>query len=198
MELKKIQSKKEIEKKQKRNQLVIGLILIFVMLISTAGYAFDQTRTEKKIYNNIVFVKQESNLWQAQKIGTLTQFLPQEVAIINGSVSISKSQLDGKIFYFDIFSSDELNAANEVMKNLAVAKTQQICIEGEENKEGCENLAIKSCFDENLNNYIFVFKSESNSTLNLEKKGYCIFFNADGENLIKATDKFIFIVNNIL
>jgi len=197
MQIKKIESKKDIEKRERKNQLAIGLILISIMILSTAGYAFERTKQEKKIYKDVVFINDEKGFWTSEKLGTATKFLPQEVNGINGSILISKSSVQEKVFYFDAFSSNEFTAANEIASNLLPSKTQQVCIEGEENKEGCENLPIKSCSDERLGTYIFIFKSEENSTLNLEKKDNCLFFNGGEESLIKAADKFIFMINNV-
>jgi len=196
MQIKKIESKGEKERKQKRNQLTIGLILIFVMILSTAGYAFDSGKQEKKIYQGITFIKGEDGSWASQKLSISTKFLPYEVKETNGSVLISSQMIDREKFYFSALSSDELVAANEVVKNLFIQKTQQVCVDNEENKPGCENLPIKSCYDQNFTSLIFVFRLNDTS-INMEKKENCIFFNGNNENLIKAADKFIFNINNI-
>ena len=54
-----IENKAEKEKKQKRNQIVIGGILIALMVLSTAGYAtFNNSKTSETTsfkYNGLKF-----------------------------------------------------------------------------------------------------------------------------------------------
>jgi hypothetical protein len=195
MQIKKIQTKDEKEKKDKKNQLTIGIILISLMIFSTAGYAFSQNKVEKKVYNGVSFVKTEG-YWNSETPFLSVRYLPYDVGGINGSVFISANSIDTEKFYFSAHSSYEFAAADDVARNLFFQKSQQICLEGQEEKTGCENLPIKSCTDNSTNFLIFVFQL-NNTTVNLEKRDKCIFFSGEGENLIKVADKFIFNINNI-
>jgi len=61
--MRKIISKQEEDKKKKRNQWIVGVILIFIMIFSTLGFSFMGNTTEepdikKADYNGFEFIKQ--------------------------------------------------------------------------------------------------------------------------------------------
>ena len=65
--MRKILTKEKKEKKESRNKLIIGLVLVAIMVISTAGFAFfsaPQEKVSKINYNSIDFILGENNLWQ--------------------------------------------------------------------------------------------------------------------------------------
>ena len=66
MKIRNLESKQDIEKRQRKNQWIIGGILIIVMLGSTFGYAFYQlgnkTDVSKAEYNGYSFLD-ENGFW---------------------------------------------------------------------------------------------------------------------------------------
>ena len=85
--MRKIISREEKDKKAKRNQLIIGGILILLMVLSTLGYAFignDEEKSDKIEYNGIEFLKGDSGYWNfnIQGINFMTTYNPEEVADI--------------------------------------------------------------------------------------------------------------------
>ena len=66
--MKELLTKEKQAKKTKRNQLIVGGVLIFIMLSSTLGYAWidrgdKPVSQDKIIYNNIEFLKDDSGYW---------------------------------------------------------------------------------------------------------------------------------------
>ena len=66
--MKNIESKKDIEKRQRKNQWIIGGILVVIMLGSTFGYAFYQlgnkTDVNKVVYNGYTFLDESGGQQQ--------------------------------------------------------------------------------------------------------------------------------------
>ena len=64
--MRKILSKQEGAKKQKRNRFIVGGILIFIMLFSAVGYSFygseGEDYSKKMIYNGFEFIN-NNGLW---------------------------------------------------------------------------------------------------------------------------------------
>jgi len=60
--MRKIVSKEDEDKKRRRNQFVVGGILVLIMVLSTLGFALQGNsgsgNVEKVIYNNFEFVNQ--------------------------------------------------------------------------------------------------------------------------------------------
>ena len=55
--MKRIETKEIVEKKSNRNKLIIGLIMIGILVLSTAGYAFynyDKSSSSKVKYNKLI------------------------------------------------------------------------------------------------------------------------------------------------
>ncbi len=186
-----IESKKEAEKKSKRNQLIIGGILIFIMLGSTFGYVMfsssdNNGNVEKVKYNGYEFVNQNgfwiTSIGEYQFVFT---YNPEQVERINSSVN-SLNAYSGKVLYFS-YESDA--AAVEISRNLGniVLRFQGACIE----EEGCpETWPIKDC----TNNFIII--KEANES-KIYQENNCVFIEGPRENLTQITDEFLFKITGI-
>jgi phosphotransferase system HPr-like phosphotransfer protein len=195
MQLRKIETKKEQERRQRRNELIVGIFFIVIMILSTIGYSIDREKEEKVVFNNIKFIKTAQG-WKADN-GLLTRFLPKQVSNISTNILITADYFNGKKIYFSAQSYNELEAANEILRNIKIEKWQLACLEGEENKTGCENLPIKNCKE----NDIIVLREQKNETeekTKIYRDERCIFIEAGSEELIKAADRFIFTIYKIL
>ncbi len=186
-----IETKKEAERKSKRNQLIVGGILIFIMLGSTFGYVMfgssDNTGgTEKVNYNGYEFVNQ-NGFW-VTSIGSyefVFSYNPEQVERINASVN-SLNTYSGKVLYF--FYEDDASAV-EISRNMGnvVLRFQGACID----EEGCpENWPIRDC----TNNFIII--KEANES-NIYQEDNCVFIEAPRENLTQVTDEFLFKITGI-
>ena len=91
--IRKILNKEEADKKKRKNQLLIGIVLIGLMVVSTAGYSLIENKSNNndigvQKYNGLTFV-QNGNLWQANINGQqmVFQYLPEDVKNISVSDS---------------------------------------------------------------------------------------------------------------
>jgi hypothetical protein len=192
--MRKIVSKEERAKRDRRNQLIIGGILILVMVGSVLGYAFgreqDSTDTEKIIYNGLEFTK-TGNLWDVDTGTYQLSFLynPEETEKINSALN-PLSRYSNQPLYI---SSENSEAEVEIYRNLfyqnqIVQRVQNACFEGEKCED--ETFPIKNCTD----NLIII--KESNNT-GIKQQNNCVFIEGSGKNLTKLSDSFLFKLTGI-
>jgi hypothetical protein len=185
--MRKITSKEDEEKKMKKNQIIIGIILVGVMVISTLGYAFQtqdnkNTDTGKIEYNGYEFLSQ-NGLWFVN-IGSLQfSFLnnPNQVEKIDSPVNLL-NKYSGQVLYI---SSKNQDAELEIYRNLdqVILRRQYACLENETCAD--ESFPIKTCQD----NFIIIQEAE---TSEIKQDGNCVFIKGSKENLSKITDEFLF------
>ena len=187
--MRKIMSKHDESRKRKRNQIIIGGVLIFIMFFSALGYSFFGSENDiysKVLYNGYEFVNKDS-FWFLSIEGSdfAFKYNPREV---EKSYSELK-RLDnyyGKPLYISSYIPE---AEREIYVNLGqfVQRMQYACLEGEK----CEgDLPIKSC----ENNFIII-KEENIS--DIKQMGNCVFIQGSQENIVKVTDEFLFKVLGI-
>ena len=191
--LKRLENVHERERKRRRNQMIMGTILVAVMIVSTAGYAIiDRAKEQAVSYKGNKFLRTERG-WQLHNSALVTRFLPGEVDFIPCNCASSASELADKQIYIDAYSTDEKIAADELLRNIQFLRVQQACLVGEENKTGCEELPLKSCDEDN----IIIVRSTENIT-EVREEGRCIFIEAAPENLTMAADRFIFFLYKLI
>ena len=186
--MRKIISKEAEEKKRKRNQLLIGVVLIVVMVFSVLGYSlssFGNTSSSSTVnYNGFKFT-QTSNVWNLNK-GSYTfsfNYNPYQTEKTNSALNLLSSY-EGKPLY--IFSEDN-DAEIEIYKNLfyqnqIVQRMQDACLEGEK----CNgDYPIKTCQD----NFIIIKESNSSS---IKQQNNCVFIEGNKGNLTALSDSFLF------
>jgi hypothetical protein len=186
----KIRTKQEIEKQQKRNQLIVGIVLAALMVLSSIGYAVmsndsGDTATKTVKYGNLVF-QQANGYWNVQLSNKILFFnsLPTEVANISSAENISITDYYGKNVYV-VNSNSAVNGVAAALEGI-VNRLQEACLEGTD----CANseFPVKTCED-----YLIVYNpSVINSSV--DKIGNCVYLNGDP---FKASDKFIYRLFNI-
>lgn len=191
--MRKILSKDNESRKKKRNQLTVGLLLIFLMFFSTLGFAFQlitQEETEQnensKIvnYNGFEF-KEQNNFWSLNKGGINFIFRnnPNQVTKINSEINSLNNYLNKSLYIY----SESIKAESEIRTNLFqyVKEIKNACLE----KDECiEKFPIKTCED----NFIIIKEISENETSGINQENNCIFIKDYEENLIKLTDEFLF------
>jgi len=188
--MRKLKSKHTETKKQKRNQVIIGVILIFVMFGSVFGVivgSFGKNSSLKKIsYNSYEFVKQ-NNFW-VLNLGDFEfafRYNPNEVEKIDSKLEYLNHYYDKPLY----ISSENNEATSEIALNLdqITLRIQPACLE----EEGCEeNLPVKTC----ENNFIIITKSNESKITQNES---CVFIQGAEENLTKLSDEFLFKIMGI-
>ena len=187
--MRKITSKHDEEKKQRRTRLVLGFFLIFIMLFSTLGYAFSyisnqatqNTQAAETInYNGFQFTNQ-NGFWISNVNGNsfILRNNPNEVHEIISKLNGISSYKNKPLYIF----SESIEAESEIRTNMAIfsERIQNACIEG----TSCEgNFPIKNCSD----NLIIIKKGEQES---VTQENNCVYIIGKQENLGKLADRFL-------
>lgn len=186
-----IGSKKDIEKRQKRNQWIIGGILIIVMLGSTFGYAFYHIGSNngeriKIEYNGYEFLGQ-NDFWITTIGGYefMFRYSPTQVEKSEEELNYLNSY-SGKPLY--IFSEDYV-AEVEIYRNLGdiVQRFQGGC---PENITCTQDWPVKDC----SNNFIIIKKANESR---IYQQDNCVFIEGPEGNLTQLTDEFLFKITGI-
>jgi len=184
--MRKIVSKYKEDKKRKRNQLIVGFVLIFIMFFSVLGYSLggrDATEDSNKInYNGFEFENQ-NGFWVLNmgNFDFIFRYNPEQVEKSYSLVNPLNNYYQKPLYV----SSESIEAESEIYINLnqIVLRMQPACLEGEECED--ENMAVKTCADN------FIIIRESNFS-NIIQEENCVFIKAPQENLTRITDEFLF------
>jgi hypothetical protein len=183
-EMRKLESHEEKEKREQRRGKVIGMVLLFLMVISTAGYAFlynpntgsgtpvNQTLSPNGEVQNI------GNQWVLQREGQQFIFASSPDSVKNISVDMNKSLEDyyGNVLYI---ASKSPGIGSEIVSNLGryASRPQEACY-GPCNDS---DLPEKDC---SVNIIVY---SESNEN-SVSQNESCVFIEGD----IRAADAFLY------
>ena len=187
--MRKITNPKEKDKKQRRNQLILGGFLVFTIMLSTFAIVIDslQNKTQNSIkYNGFKF--ESSNGYWVTSMGQY-QFIfksnPLETK--NFSSSFVDIELNLVIDYANkplyIYAQNS-DASKELYQNLQyfVERYQLACFES----QNCpQDLPVKDC----TNNFI-IYKISN--TTSIKQQDNCVFIEGQQEDLVYLTDEFLF------
>ena len=172
--MRRIETAEELEKKAKRKARLIAILMLIILLGSTAGYAFfsstgsDNTNTDA---NNV------GGKWEIDYQNQKLYLSNSRTAIENIDVSTNTIIEDytGKPLYID---SDNSGVANEIASTLGLfASRVQLACYGK-----CDdNLPEKNCTDN-----LIVWKSSSTNKVYQEDN--CVFLEGD----IRSADAFLY------
>ena len=184
--MKRFISKSEKGRKTKRKQIIIGVSLAFLMILSVLGFALQGGRggdnsndgsSNSTIYNGYEFVNQ-NGLWV---LGSFVfRYNPQQVPNIGFGLK-DATFYQGKPVY--IYSESE-EAKLEVFMNLGLVaqRVQNACIESGE----CSgDIPTKTCED----NFIIIKEGDSSM---ITQGNNCVYIEGLQEDLTKLTDQFLF------
>lgn len=208
MQLRKLATKEVLERKKRRNQVIVGLVLVTIMILSTAGYAINREKSESFRYKEFEFSRSERG-WQVMKqpFSLITRFLPQDVENISLFGSWSVNDFANKEIYFVAYRGEAKIAASEIARNLPFRRAQYACFEDDANLSGCEDLPLKTCLDEvifinYLSSNVSSGNLSENETKHVEARIFqndsCVAIESEYEDLIKAADRFLFDVYGII
>lgn len=186
------------EKERRRNSLIIGGFLIFVMLFSTLGFAFFNSNmntnakvsSEKIEYNGLIFEQTPVGTWKFEISGFLfeTRYNPQETQNIS-VISLDKDIMDyqNKVLYFGVDSDEEIFSSGnqEVYNGLRqfIPRSNFACL----SEECTEDYPIKDCSEEN----IIIFKEETTDSRITNEEG-CVYIYSQSKDQLLAADAFLF------
>jgi hypothetical protein len=176
--MRKIKSQTEIDKKKKRNQVIIGVVLVALMTFSTLGYSLMDNKnsgsTNRVEYDGVTLVN-SNGLWEIENTKVYFNYLPTELENISVEGSYGLNDYTDQPVYFVNYS----DAGELIINNLQgkLERYQDACLD-----VPCGlDLPIKNCSE----NLIFVFvDSEEDRVYQKEK---CIFISGDA---FKGVDAF--------
>jgi hypothetical protein len=196
--MRKIISHEQRERKKRRNQIVIGIVLIVLMIFSTAGFAFvnqgstgnnEVDELQTLTINGVVFTGYGfGNDWTFQTQGSsfITRNLPTDVDNIQFSTTNTVGKFVNKPLYF-VGNGPGVSELARNLQNLA-SRVQNACIKGEE----CENLPIKDC-----NDNVIIVKEPVDDIELIYEEDNCVYIISELNNQIRHADRYLFSLLNL-
>ena len=183
--MRRLTSKKVEAKKVKRNQIVLGIFLIFIMMFSVLGYGFgnqDQNGSSEKInYNGYEFISQDG-FWMLnfQDIDFFFKYNPNQIIRTDSTINLINSYQENPLYIY----SEDLNSEYELNINLnrLVPRIQNACLSEEECQD--TDSPIKTCED-----HFIIIKEDTSARI--EQDNNCVFIKGNKEDLVKLTDDFL-------
>lgn len=205
--MKKIQTKEEHERKQKRNNIIASVVMLLVIVFGIVGYAFtgslrnDANGLEgsEKEYNGYRFIVQNGYWILEENTDLAFVYGPEEVPEItietrkNSSVNTVQNYYNTPVYIADIKgnSSDNIAAKTEIYRILQnYAQRMQGACYSENSSETIDcpdNFPLKNCND----NLIVLNETEKNS-VSIVQKDNCVFINSNEENMTQTTDAYLY------
>lgn len=181
--MRKIQTQEEKDKRKKKNQIIIGIVMIGLLVLSSIGYSIIQSKEDEEEiekYGDFEFIRNgEGWMLELDEQVFYFQNLPQEVENISVTGFYSLENYANKPLYFVNSNS----AAQEILGNIGryVLRAQNACL-----ISNCsEGLPIKTCEDN-----LIVFK-EGNETKETRvwKEENCVHISGD---YLAGVDAFLY------
>ena len=182
--IRKITSKQDEEKRKRKNQIIVGVVLVVLMLFSILGYSFgsnsDSGATQTIKYNGYEFTS-SGGYWNLNIGGTVFSFIshPKDTYLIDSDLK-SLTSYYGKPLYL---YSENREAEAEIYRNLypIAGEMTYACPEG---KSCDKNVSTRTCTDN------FIIIRESENAMVYQEEG-CVFIEGQGDNLAKMADGFL-------
>jgi len=180
--MRKIKTADEVEKVQRRNNLILGIVLISLLVLSTLGYSiFSRSDDSDSGENSEGFVKQ-GDYWVLNSGENNFYFknLPSGVANVSVLGEYDIQDYLEKVVYF-VNSND---GANEILVNLGdyFLRYQEACLEG----LICEgDLPVKNCSSDN----VIIFANVDKEITEVYKDENCVFISG---NSVAGADAFLY------
>jgi len=184
--MKKIESKAVRERKQKRNQLIVGSVLVGLMIFSSLAYAFSSrtdTNYEEIEFNELKF-ERNSGYWIFNLNGKqyTTLYNPLEIKNVSFKSNLRLLDYSGQTLYVVGMSGEPLN---EILRNIGsdLVRINPACIDGL-NCTG--DFPVKKCSED----YIIIIENSDANVIRQEDK--CVYIKGDYENQLRMADAFLF------
>ena len=197
---------KEKERRRKKNQTIVGIVLVVLMIFSTAGFALqgigfgsqDNVNNENRIvYNGFEFLRY-NDFWVLGNFAF--RYNPKEVE--NISFNLELENIKDMFHYSEkplYVYSESSEAKFEIDLNMGqiAERIQGACpshLENSDNVECDETLPRKTCSD----NLIIIRENKENNISRIYQEENCVYIEGSQEEITKLTDLFLFKVLNIM
>ena len=189
--MRKILSEEEKAKIIKRNQLIMGALLIGVMIFSTLGYAFsnasrDTNNTSSVTIGDRVYTK-ENEYWRFTVDGKefLTRYNPDEVKSIPFSSLLTAGDYKDKPLYFVGEVGEHTIELEQNLGGGFVQRMSNACVAG----ENCTNDApVKDCAHDN----IIIYKKAEEGKEKIYQEDKCTYLLSRRDHQAEYADVFLF------
>ena len=173
--MKKLVTREERKKTVKRNQIILGLILVLLMVFSTLGYALSGRD----------FIKDSSGYWRfnIQGFDFATQYSPEETQDIYFFLYASVSDYGGNPLYF----VGDIDAGIELKRNLNYfpQRMNDACLNND-----CEgDFPIKNCSKDYV---ISIREPLEDEDSGVSQDENCIIIVANSSEQIRYSDAVLF------
>lgn len=187
--MRKLTNPKEKEKKQKRNQIILGVFLVLTMMLSLFAIVIDSFQNKSQgivKYNGFKF-EASNGYWVTSEGQYQFAFRSNPLETKNFSIYFEDisfnlvNDYSNKPLY--IYSQDTYSS-QEIYQNLKpfVSRYQPACFE----EKNCpEDIPVKDC----TNNFI-IYKISN--TTSIAQQENCVFIEGKQEDLVYLTDEFLF------
>jgi hypothetical protein len=185
----KIKTAEEIAKKTKKKQILVGIVMIGLLVISTLGYSLmssDGENSNSKVNElGINFIFQDG-LWRIYFEDRVFGFqhLPSETSLVDINGTYDLGMYVGEPLYF----VNPSEGVNEILNNIGgyVLRYQEACI----NNIGCGgDLPVKNC-----SSNLIIFDDDGFNT-SVHRDGGCVFISGDSS---LGADAFLYKVLKII
>ena len=187
--MKKLVTREERKKTVKRNQIILGLILVLLMVFSTLGYALsgrgDKEQSGNMNYKGVDFIKDSSGYWRfnIQGFDFATQYSPEETQDIYFFLYASVSDYGGNPLYF----VGDIDAGIELKRNLNYfpQRMNDACLNND-----CEgDFPIKNCSKDYV---ISIREPLEDEDSGVSQDENCIIIVANSSEQIRYSDAVLF------
>ncbi len=198
MEVRKIVTEQEKQRKDKRNKIIIGIVLAVIMLFSTAGYfvmeftgSSGTSGNAKTIeYNNIKFSQDAYGYWtfSIQGYNFQMQYNPNEIENISVNTNKTLNDFSGKTLYYSAEPSEDYisqQGISEIGRNIGqfVQRANPACL------GNCsQDYPIKNC----LNDSIVIFKESASNLSRITDRDNCVVLEYSQLEDARVADAFLF------
>lgn len=186
-------ARRDFEKQDKRNKLLMALFIIAIMILSSAAfvinyYATSNDSSNKIEYNGYKFEITANGIYQTEYQGQIIQLYnnPRDLELIN----IDNINLNADRIYlaYNTTQNDQsilidLNRLKYVFAIKGIISNPS-CIEDKD----CPDLPIVDC---KSNDNIIYFKNSYIQNYNINKQNSCNIIEADTLTMNKITDKIV-------
>jgi hypothetical protein len=193
MQIHKIITQEEKERRETKNKRIMGIILGIIMLFSTAGYFvfdFSSGKTNSLEYGQYKFKQNQNGYWTFsyanQEYQTL--FTPFDTVNISRQMTRTLSEYYNIPLYISAQPIEDISASatQEILRNIqnSVDRVNYACLD-----ENCsQNYPVKSCLSDNI--LVFKQSTANSSSIKQDKRCVIIFYTASEEE--KVADAFLF------
>ena len=190
--MRKIITRDARDKTVKRNQLIMGVVLIGLMVFSTLGFAFSNKISnnggvEEVEYKGVKFVRGSNGYWSFNVNGNdfLTLYNPKETTDIASLNYLTLGIYSNKPLYFVGEQGEHLS---EIVRNLNpfIQRVSSACLPGDD----CQgDFPVKDC---KVDNVIVLKEADEGGDERIYQEDNCVYIVASFSNQVRYADKFLF------